>query len=358
MDNTELQHDGIKGMKWGLRRFQYKDGSLTPEGRKRYAKNKKSDDDKKKEIPKPKTKEEALKSGSAKELMEFKGEISADEYKKVFQRFKDEKELASYSKEEANAALQKFEDVMGKVERVRVGSEKAISAYNTIAKINNAFNPSFRFPEIKEGQINRFIKRAEERRDALETARRLDAAEKRYGTDGDRVFNNLTTDEVKEFKSRVNEKSQIKDRFNKQAKNQPNSKAGKKKDEEEPKKQKAEEKTDHQKVFDDADTTISGGNKGKTDNTSGKQSRKNDIYDDDFVDKSDSTTKRSGGVKGKKWGVRVRTSDQDKSQALALVNRTAASALALYNSGKSVAEIAKQYGISESAVYKMLEELK
>ena len=32
----ELKHYGIKGMKWGVRRFQNSDGSLTSEGRKRY----------------------------------------------------------------------------------------------------------------------------------------------------------------------------------------------------------------------------------------------------------------------------------------------------------------------------------
>lgn len=32
----ELYHHGIKGQKWGVRRFQNKDGSLTKEGRKRY----------------------------------------------------------------------------------------------------------------------------------------------------------------------------------------------------------------------------------------------------------------------------------------------------------------------------------
>lgn len=31
-----LSHHGIKGMKWGVRRFQNPDGSLTPEGMKRY----------------------------------------------------------------------------------------------------------------------------------------------------------------------------------------------------------------------------------------------------------------------------------------------------------------------------------
>lgn len=33
--NDELRHHGIKGQKWGVRRYQTKDGSLTPEGRAR-----------------------------------------------------------------------------------------------------------------------------------------------------------------------------------------------------------------------------------------------------------------------------------------------------------------------------------
>lgn len=40
--NQTVRHYGVKGMRWGVRRYQYADGTLTPAGQKRYS-NKKSD---------------------------------------------------------------------------------------------------------------------------------------------------------------------------------------------------------------------------------------------------------------------------------------------------------------------------
>lgn len=39
MEEHFLAHHGIKGMKWGVRRFQNEDGTLTPNGKRRYLKN-------------------------------------------------------------------------------------------------------------------------------------------------------------------------------------------------------------------------------------------------------------------------------------------------------------------------------
>lgn len=36
MDKNYLQHYGVEGMKWGVRRFRNKDGTLTEAGKRRY----------------------------------------------------------------------------------------------------------------------------------------------------------------------------------------------------------------------------------------------------------------------------------------------------------------------------------
>ena len=44
MDYNYLEHHGIKGMKWGVRRFRNKNGTLTAAGKKRYSQDDWSND--------------------------------------------------------------------------------------------------------------------------------------------------------------------------------------------------------------------------------------------------------------------------------------------------------------------------
>ena len=48
MNNQTIRHAGIKGMKWGVRRIQNKDGTLTELGKRRYDRDTKDLSDKKK----------------------------------------------------------------------------------------------------------------------------------------------------------------------------------------------------------------------------------------------------------------------------------------------------------------------
>lgn len=59
-----IKHHGIKGQKWGVRRYQKKDGSLTPEGKKRYD----NDGDDNRGESKGKTAGTASKGPSAKDV--------------------------------------------------------------------------------------------------------------------------------------------------------------------------------------------------------------------------------------------------------------------------------------------------
>lgn len=89
-DSQYLQHYGIPKMRWGIRRFQNEDGSLTEEGRKRYGKEKKSKiKAEQKEPPKPLTNEEIVNSGDPNVVLANVSRLSTQEIQAAKNRIQE-----------------------------------------------------------------------------------------------------------------------------------------------------------------------------------------------------------------------------------------------------------------------------
>lgn len=125
----ELQHWGIKGMKWGQRRFQNKDGSLTPAGEKRYNKEMERLEKQKGKIADAnakKAKMEALQ----KEIEDMKsGKITGNENKP-----KSAKEMSDDELRKAKNRLDMERDYQRAYEQANPGEAKKNSAVAENAK--------------------------------------------------------------------------------------------------------------------------------------------------------------------------------------------------------------------------------
>lgn len=102
-----LQHHGIKGMRWGIRRFQNKDGSLTPLGKKRANG---SDDTKEETVEERRAR--TLKSTDAREIYKNRDILTTAEINERLNRIDTEARLAKVAEGTKKSGMDKVDTVI------------------------------------------------------------------------------------------------------------------------------------------------------------------------------------------------------------------------------------------------------
>lgn len=167
--SLELEHFGVLGQRKGARRYQYEDGSLTPEGRVHYhvgparktidaissvikktaEKRRASEEEKQKTLADQKAKEDkarveaeakkkAVNSGVASEVMKYAGQMDNNELQYAVNRINLTQQLNAYNQKELDAANKKVFDTLAKVAnttlKVAGGVSLAATYYTNIRK--------------------------------------------------------------------------------------------------------------------------------------------------------------------------------------------------------------------------------
>lgn len=237
-----IQHSGTKGMRWGIRRYQNKDGSLTPAGRKHYAKEteklkvakaklaaekkvlankqktatklEKLDAAKKKleaekkalkeekkrlksgeKIEEKKTPDEikkqheedrkkAIESGSATDVLKFKGEYTKAEMDAIANRLNWEKNMKDISDKEMHSGKSKTEKMMDKVGKATDYGIKGVKAYNLLANIYNGVKGDHILPKIDTNVNNDNINNRKQSKKEKQKAKEAEAKRKQQEAEG------------------------------------------------------------------------------------------------------------------------------------------------------------------------------
>ena len=232
-DDFFLEHHGIKGQKWGIRRFQpYRQGMKVAGGKVVGAAKKVkqrfkdiSDARQKKKAAKLKAKsvkkaqatrkanadyeaekKKAIESGSIEDLAKFKGKLTNEEYSKAFLRLQNEKKMSDMVAANQKTVWDTIDKGMSIVQKVGGYANTIATAKENFTKLDKAFNGE-RDKDAEDAKKS--IKEAEKNRALTQVTNitELDRVQKEHNLNADDYAKGLRLISTKEAGKKVNEQA-------------------------------------------------------------------------------------------------------------------------------------------------------